>query len=838
MLKYHVINVDKNIDHNLSFYLKNNGDTEKALIDGIANLMNFNSESGTSFDALTYLAINYFYDNVYVYYTKDDDKPIKNRFRKVGGTTIAGLKAILDACNHTAYTPIQTLNTAEYKELFCATYYVECYLIIQTAYFFGSQRFEQHPYIKVVENYRKTGIVLQNDLEKERLESAFKKIDQFKEWQKYPKKFNKKPIPFGKDNYMNSWYYGVLDVIANTFGTCKYFKYEFPLKNGKISEYRVYNKLIQTPRILRKVQPFEMVEFDIKSGHLSYIDLLVGSNVSKTAYENYAKKHNVSRDVAKRKFQSILNLREFRNTWHKKQEYLNTLCGFGWTIEQANRIVLEVTDAPDYLFGYWASKYESQFVNEFVEVNDLKGWIRGHDAVYCLKRRDVDYTGFWTLFENGIIQFELEETDLHHDNYKIMRHKYKPKKAIYFSGLRLEKVVVKKIVDIIPPIVMKFNDCVLVIWRKDDPEKRQEFIVHVNLNYHQEKFQFYSPKIDCKKEIQSEIINAYNTLLVLNNYNVSSADTYLFCQHLRKYLLFDVVTYSRLLINEDGNDFDPKLRTTRISLNYDNNKRDDGYDGDDDYNDCDDENDDSEEFNNMVGMNIVIGICSRENEIIILGNFLREWIYGKATVNTKPKKYTESKDLLTKMYEIDSIGKRANLKKTAICTDKLTGIINESTISGDMYNKMAFSPEIDSTENWLSYLQNAFSTDKSIGIKNESIICGDLFSIMEYSPEIYYTKKSTILPQNAISIGKSIGIINESIIYGDLFRKMAFCPKIDRKRTKIRQQAQQRKQELDWHKDDEKRTRQMMIATEIAPQIDYWLNYKPKYNIEYVKRKN
>lgn len=833
MLKYSVINVHNNIDHQLSTYLKVNSDTEKALIYGIANLMDFKSKSGTSFDGLTYLAVNYFYDNIHVYYTKDDDdKPIKNSFRKVGGTTIAGLKAILDACNYTSYTPIQTINTAEYKELFRATYYEECYLIIQTAYFFGSQRFEQHPYIKVIENYRKTGIVLQNDLEKERLESAFKKINDFKEWQKDPTKFKKKPIPFGKDNYMNSWYYGVLDIIANTFGTCNNFKYEFPLKNGKISEYRCYNKLIQTPRILRKVQPFEMVEFDIKSGHLSYIDLLVGSNVSKTAYENYANMHDVSRDEAKRKFQSILNMRDYRTTYKKQQEYIYTLCGFGWTIEQAKKIFSEITDSNDHLFGHWATKHEYKFVNDFAEINMLYGWTRGHDALYCIKRRDVDYTAFVTSLENGIIQFELETTELHHNNYEIKQYKYKKQKAIYFSGLKIVDVVVKLILGKIPPIVMRFKDCVTVTWRKDDPEKKQVFRVMVNLNYHQDRFEYYSPKIDCKKNIYNEIIDAYKTFFVLNNYNISPDVTYLFCQHIRKYLLLDVVAFSRLLLNESASDYVPKKRNTRISLNYDN-KKDDDYD--DNY---DEENAERDEFNNMVAINIVEGICSKEYKIIELQIFLKEWIVGNITISTKPKKHTDTKDLLTKMYEIDSIGNRANLKETAIHTDKLTSIVNELIISDDMYNKMAFCPEINSTENWTSFLQNTFFTDKSISIKNESIISGNLFSLMEFVPEIYNTEISAILPQNTISINKSIGIIKESIIYGDLFRKMAFCPKIDRKRTKIRQQAQLKKQEQDWYKEDKNRTRQMTLAKEIAFQIDDWINYKPKYNIEYVTKYN
>lgn len=755
MLKFNIINVDENLDRTLLFYLRENKNTQKALIDGITNLMSFKSEAnGTSFDSLTLLAINYFFDHIYVYHIKgSDDKLKKHRYKSLKKKTIAGIKGIFDACNYTPYVPIETIENVEYVELFRPDYYTECYLIIQIAYFFGSNRFGiHHPYIRIVEHYRLTGKVLPNHLERERLESAFKKIDDFKGWKKDRTKFKKKPIEFTKDRNLNIWYYGVLDILANVLGTCKNYRYEYPLKDGEISEYRLYNKFIQTPRILRKVQPFEMIEFDIKSGHLSYIDLLVGSNVAKTAYENYAKKHNVSRDTAKRKFQSILNLRKFRNTQSKIRGYLNTLCGFGYSLEQAKRIFYEVTDAPDRLFGNWATEYENKSVNEFAKTNNLKGWTRGHDAVYCLKMRNIDYSNFCMSFENGVIQFELQEMGLHQNNFTILQHRYKKKKCIYFSGLQIENVINKKILGLIPPIVMRFKDCVTVTWHKDDNEKREHFAVSVNLNYHQERFEYYAPKINCSQDIQIEIVNAYNTILVLNDYNVSNDFTYKFCQHIRKFLLFDVITYSRLLVNECGSDFLPKKRSTRISLISKNNENNDIDFIETDNEASDAENAEIEEFNYMVAINKATGICTKEFENMQFLDFLKQWIYGNTTILLKPKKYEDKKDLKTKMHEIDSIAKRS--------------IVSENTFFGK----------------------------------------------------------------------KSIDIISESIIRSDFFRKVAFCPRIDRKRTRKRQEIQLARQERNWYNDDKKRTRQLILAKEIALEIDFWFNYKSKYNIEYVTK--
>ncbi|TDW51580.1 hypothetical protein EV144_101256 [Flavobacterium sp. 270] len=426
MLKFNVIDARKNIDQMLSIYLKNNQNTEEALINGIANLKNQDTQKGISFDALTYLAINYFYDQIYVSFKREDNgRTKKHKYKKVRSSNIGEIKAILDACNYTPYTPIEIINNTEDVELFNSSYFTECYLIIQTAYFFGSNRFGKHPYFEAVDHYQKTGEILQNDVKKERLESAFEKIDKFREWQRNPTKFKKRPVQFNRDTLLNNWYYGVLDILANTLGTCKNYKYEYPTKDGVIYNYRLYNKFIQTARTLREVQPFEMIEYDVKSGNLSYLDLYVGSNVSKRAYEIYASEYNITRDEAKRKFNTILNLKNNRNTWKSKQEYITTLCGFGWTHDEASKIQL-VTDSSDLLFAHWASKEECKHVQNFAEVNNIVGWTRGHDSLSFLKRNNIDYKNFCTSFENGIIQFELKEIG-NHKNYSVQQKTEKEK---------------------------------------------------------------------------------------------------------------------------------------------------------------------------------------------------------------------------------------------------------------------------------------------------------------------------------------------------------------------------------------------------------------------------
>lgn len=675
MIKYNTISVDTNLNKSLSFYHNANPDTETALKNGIENLSNFNTK-GYSFDGLTYLAINYFLDKIFVYY---DAESKKHNYKTNGTTTIASIKGYFDACNYTQYTPINTIDKNDFKQLFNAELFTESYLIIQTAYFFGSKTFGQHQYIDVVEHYRLHDVILPNDLDKTQLARAFGQIDTFKDWKQNPGNYKIKPSQFSKCTYLNNWYYGTLDLIVNTLMSlghnCKNFKYEFPIKQGKVSEYRIYNKLIQTPRILRKVQPFEMIEFDIKSGHLSYIDLLVGSNVSKTSYDNYARVHNIPRDEAKRKFQSILNWREYRKTADKQKQYHTDLCGFGWTPEQATRIINEVTDAPDYLFGHFASKLELKYTDAFVTVNKIKGSTRGHDAIYLLKRRDVDYSQLITSFENAIIQFELKPTEQHRANFEIETCQYDTPKAIYFNGITNKRVAIKYNIGKIPDIVLTFTDFVEVVWRAGT-EKEERFNVYVGINYHKAKFSYHAPKINTEKPILNEIKNAYNTLLVLNDYTLETDITHAFCQHIRKYLNFDIVAYSRLLQTETATNFDPAIRQTRISTIYNELKTDDV------------------DFNNMLAQNIATGLCTQFLMFERFKKLLRRWIVGQYKIDKKPRGGNYY-NLKLKMFEIDKAGRKAINAKTLTLGAELSPIIESIIIEQSSGGKMLFCPKID-----------------------------------------------------------------------------------------------------------------------------------------------
>lgn len=665
MIKYNTLCVDTNLSDYTNIYFNSNSNTELALNNGIKSLSNLNTIGGYSFDSLTYLAVNYFYDNVFVYYEKNDNEElIKHSFNGNNCKTLTLIKGYFDACNYTPYTPIHTVDTIDFRQLFNATMYTECYLIIQTAYFFGSDAFGKHEYIEVVEHYRKTGSILKSNLDKSQLKRAFETIDSFKNWDGN----GKKPSPFNKYTYLNNWYFGVLDIIVNVFKSlghnCINYNYEYPKKEGKVSEYRIYNRLIQTPRILRKIQPFEMIEFDIKSGHLSYIDLFVGSNVSKTAYDNYAQIHRITRDEAKRKFQSILNWRAFRKTPEKQKRYHADLCGFGWTPEQATRIINEVTDAPDYLFGHFASRYEMQFTNVFCEVNKITDGTRGHDAIYQLRKRGFDYSTYTDTFENGIIQFELKPTATHKPKFEIQERLYNAPNVIYFNGLHRHGIVIKEILGKLPPIVLTFTDYVEVVWRRGT-EKEERFNVYVGLNYFKERYYFIAPKINTDKELIQEIKNAYDTILVLNNYNITTDITHEFCQHLRKYINFDIVALERDLTLRDGNGFNPEVRDSRISVIANN--------------ETEIINDEVLDFNTMVSLNKAEKFCSEYWDLVCVRELIILWINNEYSFLRSPRK----NKLFLKMHELDKH------KKTAILPRKPPRIKNTNIIQSTLASGMA-----------------------------------------------------------------------------------------------------------------------------------------------------
>ncbi len=226
-------------------------------------------------------------------------------------------------------------------------------------------------------------------------------------------------------------------------------------------------------------------------------------------------------------------------------------------------------------------------------------------------------------------------------------------------------LVIKEILGKLPPIVLTFTDFVEVVWRRGT-DKEERFKIYVGLNYFKESYEFIAPKINTEKELLQEINNAYDTILILNNYNITKHITHEFCQHLRKYLNFDIVALEQDLILRDGNKFNPEVRNSRISVIANN--------------ETENVNDKELDFNTMVSLNIAENLCSEYWELVCLKELIIQWINNKYSFLRSPRK----NKLFVKMHELDK-----HKKKTAILSPKPQRIKNTNIIQNTLGSKMA-----------------------------------------------------------------------------------------------------------------------------------------------------
>ena len=115
------------------------------------------------------------------------------------------------------------------------------------------------------------------------------------------------------------------------------YKKEFwdsPLKKN-----REYNSFTTLPRKLRKSLPIELTEIDINSANPSFIDILVGSDISNIVYENVSKLKNCNRERAKEIYNTFLNYDE--NTMSDSSKFFESI---GYNYEQANKIAKMATN--------------------------------------------------------------------------------------------------------------------------------------------------------------------------------------------------------------------------------------------------------------------------------------------------------------------------------------------------------------------------------------------------------------------------------------------------------------------------------------------------------------
>lgn len=139
---------------------------------------------------------------------------------------------------------------------------------------------------------------------------------------------------------------------------------------------RVFNTATKTTRQLRPYTPYEMIQSDIRSAFASFLDTIVGSDISQEVYNNLKAKYNMERDNAKTIYNMMLN-DNTRNVLEAKKFF--TDCGY--TKEQVSTII-KLTLNEKGSFYRTMTKMEDELIRNFKYINRLDHTaVRLHDAV-------------------------------------------------------------------------------------------------------------------------------------------------------------------------------------------------------------------------------------------------------------------------------------------------------------------------------------------------------------------------------------------------------------------------------------------------------------------------
>lgn len=148
---------------------------------------------------------------------------------------------------------------------------------------------------------------------------------------------------------------------------------------------REYNIITKTTRQLRGITPFQMDTYDINSEFPTFVDVIVGSNIKDDVYTNLMNSFKCTRDVAKTKYNSILNTHQAPIS-----EIKNILKKAGYTQEQID-IITPIIKSEKGSFFKRMTPLEKKAIEEFVKFNDIKNYTRLHDAVVFYHRPNVEY---------------------------------------------------------------------------------------------------------------------------------------------------------------------------------------------------------------------------------------------------------------------------------------------------------------------------------------------------------------------------------------------------------------------------------------------------------------
>lgn len=521
-----------------------------------------NKKDAIGFDRLTLFASAYFFEYIF-------GENLENGFKKHHTTdsdyTIKAIKGYFDACNLTNFTPTTSL-TSEYKKLVKTSLFDACYLVIQSAYHYGTS-FLNHQFLDYMEHYILTSEKLPTDLykyDKKYLEKKYQDID-------LDKKNKSKEFFQTVKAFKKNWYFSTQELILNHLGI-----ENDNFKKQKQEHHRLYNSLAQCPRTLRTEQPFLLVSFDISSAYPSMIDEEVGSNLGKSIYDNLANKKGISRSEAKTLFNRALNSKEYRKTIDKKEPFFAMLLDCGYSKRQSLDIIYKITDNKDFTFFEFGSKLEQHYINIFNKENYNFNATRLHDCMFIIKDNTIDYSRFKINFGKNI-SFSFEEVNQAKENrdlkisnrkFEFNRIQFAPKK-FYLSHYY--------IIGKLPEIKGIINEIIDVTINKDT-SREETFKQRIDATFYKNDYQYISCNFDYKDidnydDLCEAFIFSFKTLLYLNpDYDLKLQDVRLILNRYRTLtnLCFDIETLASEVFKWSTlESFKPEIKLRDYTLNSD-----------------------------------------------------------------------------------------------------------------------------------------------------------------------------------------------------------------------------------------------------------------------------
>ena len=252
--------------------------------------------------------------------------------------------------------------------------------ILETIGFLLKNPLQNNDYFKYVNSYHSTGNKLSEKYFRhsiEKLNSYYEKIDE-------AKRNNIKFNPFSQKNYESY----VLFMSLKLNGC--YIDIDNNLFNVEFKDYREYNPLSKIPSVLRGCLPFAVKEYDIKRAFPTFIDIELNTDFRHTIYDN----------IKKSDFAMFLNSNsESKVTIEQARNGLEPIYS-----SLTNEVITSVRYNDKGRAFKDFTKYESDYIQKFVDANELKNYARLHDGIFVLETTQCENLKF------NKVEFSIKES--------------------------------------------------------------------------------------------------------------------------------------------------------------------------------------------------------------------------------------------------------------------------------------------------------------------------------------------------------------------------------------------------------------------------------------------